>query len=617
MNYLNGWIKLWQKESKVKLINKKNMKFKNKIFIKLLSYFGVSLFLFSVVMGSIFGYIYIQNTVAMHKKNLEERAYKISETLSKIWFEDEIRNEKSPDKNLYAGGKRRPENPEGDRNKFPHRENAKIVGNIKGKIFENNIIEDIRKDEDERKPEEKNTILEKNFKKNENNRNVKDRKNNMPPEEEHFHRHRIVDEKDNNIKIFRSMRMIENLAMGEVWIVDAKTGNIVQGRSEKTQSLSYLKLPPNAENTIKKALAGETTTTENFNEYLNENSITVAVPIKNGKIIEGAVLLHSPVKYMSSALKSGIYTLFFSILAALAIASISAIWLSISFTKPLNKIRNTTLKLAHGNYEVTADVDQEDEIGELAKSIDKLALQLDKSSKESERFEKMRQNFIANISHELRTPITVIRGSMEAICDGIINKPEQLKEYNEQILSDSIHLQRLVNDLIDLTKLQNTDFSINKSTIDLSEIVNDAVRSMKQISNKKNIKINFFESKSNHKMGSYFFTGDYQRIRQMIIIILDNAIKFSSKDQKIDIHLRKIDEKYELKICDYGKGINPKNIGEIFDRYHKSNTEENKNGMGLGLAIAKEIAIRHNIEIAAESTPDVQTVFTFLIPFSE
>lgn len=132
-------------------------------------------------------------------------------------------------------------------------------------------------------------------------------------------------------------------------------------------------------------------------------------------------------------------------------------------------------------------MDQGDEIGELAESIDKLAVQLDKSSKESERFEKMRQNFIANISHELRTPITVIRGSMEAICDGIISDPEQLKEYNRQILSDSIHLQRLVNDLIDLTKLQNTDFSIDKSIIDLSEIVNDAVRSMKQISTKKRI----------------------------------------------------------------------------------------------------------------------------------
>ena len=581
----------------------------------MLSYFGVSLFLFSIVIGSIFGYIYIQNTVAMHKKDLEERACKISETLSKVWFENKNRNEKSLDRDLRADGKRRTGNSEEDRNKFPHRENAKIVGNIKGKIFENNIIEDIRKDEDERKPEERHKILENKLRKREDNRNIEDEKDNIPPEERRFHRHRIVDEKDNNVKIFRSMRMIENLAMGEVWIVDAKTGNIVQGRSERTQSLSYLKLPPNAENTIKRALAGETTTTENFNEYLNENSITVAVPIKNAETIEGVVLLHSPVKYMSSALKSGIYTLIFSILAALILASISAVWLSISFTKPLNKIRDATIKLAQGNYEVVTNVNQSDEIGELAKSIDKLALQLDKSSKESERFEKMRQNFIANISHELRTPITVIRGSMEAICDGIISEPEQLKEYNEQILSDSIHLQRLVNDLIDLTKLQNTDFSIDKSTINLFEIVNDAVRSMKQISTKKNIKINFIVE-NNNEIESYLFTGDYQRIRQMIIIVLDNAIKFSKENQKINICLRKKDSTYELKIEDNGKGINPENIGEIFKRYHKSNTEENKNGMGLGLAIAKEIALRHNIEISVESEPNVKTVFTFLIPVS-
>ena len=435
-------------------------------------------------------------------------------------------------------------------------------------------------------------------------------------DKKHFHRHRIVDEKDNNVKIFKSMRIIEDIAMGEVWIVDAKTGNIVQGRNNKGQPFSYLKLPPNAEETIKKAISGETTTTENFNDYLNENSITVAVPIKNGETIEGVVLLHSPVKYMSSALKSGIYTLIFSILAALILASISAVWLSISFTKPLNKIRNTTTELAKGNYEVTTQVNQSDEIGELAKSIDKLALQLDKSSKESERFEKMRQNFIANISHELRTPITVIRGSIEAICDGIISDSEQLKDYNEQILSDSIHLQRLVNDLIDLTKLQNTDFSIDKSTINLLEIINDAVRSMKQISTKKGVKINF-SAENAIEEDRYLFVGDYQRIRQMIIIVLDNAIKFSNENQKVDILLKKENKKYELKICDSGRGIDPENIGEIFNRYHKSNTEENKNGMGLGLAIAKEIALRHNIEIFVKSVPNIKTVFTFLIPLND
>ena len=586
----------------MKIGNKKfkGIKFKNKIFLKLLSYFGLSLLLFSIVIGSIFGYIYIQNTVSLHKKDLVERAYKISETLSKMWFEN--RDEKDVDKNLDV--ERKNDTPRRNKNKFlkSNREVPKIIGNINGKTIENNIIEDIRKDEIEKKIEKNETD------KKESSEKLSD--------EKHFHRHRIVDEKDNNVKIFRSMRMIEDIAMGEVWIVDAKTGNIVQGRNEKGQSFSYLKLPPNAEETIKKAISGETTTTENFNDYLNENSITVAVPIKNGEMIEGVVLLHSPVKYMSSALKSGIYTLVFSILAALILAGISAVWLSISFTKPLNKIRNTTTKLAKGNYEVTTQVNQNDEIGELAKSIDKLALQLDKSSKESERFEKMRQNFIANISHELRTPITVIRGSIEAICDGIIKDPEQLKDYNEQILSDSIHLQRLVNDLIDLTKLQNTDFSIDKSTINLFEIINDAVRSMKNISTKKGVKINFSLENAIEE-DRYLFVGDYQRIRQMIIIVLDNAIKFSNENQEVDILLKKENNKYELKICDSGRGIDSKNIGKIFNRYHKSNTEENKNGMGLGLAIAKEIAIRHNIEIMVESEPYIKTIFTFLIPINE
>ena len=574
----------------MKIGNKKfkEIKFKNKIFIKLLSYFGLSLLLFSIVIGSIFGYIYIQNTVSLHKKDLVERAYKISTTLSKMWFEDGNENLENKD--------RKPPSKETSSEKPVRREKPKIVGNINGKAFENNVIENIRKNETEKRPEEKNSkkLLD----------------------ERHFHRHRIVDEKDNNVKIFRSMRMIEDIAMGEVWIVDAKTGNIVQGRNEKGRSFSYLKLPPNAEETIKKAISGETTTTENFNDYLNENSITVAVPIKNGQTIEGVVLLHSPVKYMSSALKSGIYTLIFSILAALILASISAVWLSISFTKPLNKIRDTTTELAKGNYEVTTQIKQSDEIGELAKSIDKLALQLDKSSKESERFEKMRQNFIANISHELRTPITVIRGSIEAICDGIISDPKQLKDYNEQILSDSIHLQRLVNDLIDLTKLQNTDFSIDKSTINLFEIINDAVRSMKQISTKKGLKINF-SAENAIEEDRYLFVGDYQRIRQMIIIVLDNAIKFSNENQKVDILLKKENKKYELKIRDSGRGIDPENIGEIFNRYHKSNTEENKNGMGLGLAIAKEIALRHNIEIFVKSVPNIKTVFTFLIPLND
>lgn len=546
------------------------IKFKNKIFFKLLSYFGLSLLVFSIVVGIFFYYVFRQNTILLHKKNLEERAIKISETLSDMWFSPK------PKEFLKDGG----EKMEKEKRKLPKPPDfPNAIVNLNNQNFQNDNSSKV--EESPKTGEEK-----------ENNKNL----------------HEIDEEQENSFRIFRSMKMIENIAMAEVWILDAKTRNIVQG--EKNQSISYFKLPPNAEDTIKKALDGKVTTTENFNDYLSENSITVAVPIKNGTKIEGVVLLHSPIKYLSLSLKSGTYTLVLSIVIALFLASIAAIWLSASFTDPLNKIKNTTLELAKGNYEIKTNVKQSDEIGELAKSIDILALELDKSLKERKRFERMRQDFIANVSHELRTPITVIRGSIEAICDGIITDPSQLYEYNHQILADSIHMQGLINDLIDLTKLQNLDFSIREEKISLNDIINDVVRSMKQISAKKNIKINF---EMENPKENYLFRGDYQRIRQMIIIVVDNAIKFSKENQKIDILLKTVGNKYELKIVDTGKGINSENIGEIFNRYHKSDCEENKNGMGLGLAIAKEIAQRHNILINVESKPNVKTIFTFFI----
>ena len=153
----------------------------------------------------------------------------------------------------------------------------------------------------------------------------------------------------------------------------------------------------------------------------------------------------------------------------------------------------------------------------------------------------MSNDFIAIVFHELRTLVTVIRRSIEAICDGIITDKDTVDDFHRQILSDSIHLQNLVNDLIDLNKLQNPDFSIKKSEISLFDTVNDAIRSMKQLANKKNININFFNSS---RSTDYLFVGDYQRIRQMIIIILDNAIKFSQDDKHINIILENKENYY-------------------------------------------------------------------------
>ncbi|MPN49112.1 Signal transduction histidine-protein kinase BaeS [bioreactor metagenome] len=125
---------------------------------------------------------------------------------------------------------------------------------------------------------------------------------------------------------------------------------------------------------------------------------------------------------------------------------------SFGFTKPLNRMKQTALLLAKGDYTAKTDIHQKDEIGELALNLDVLSDRLDAETRESEKLHQLRRDFVANISHELRTPVTVLRGSLEALCEEVVSDPEQVKNYHRQMLKESIYLQRLVNDLLDLSR---------------------------------------------------------------------------------------------------------------------------------------------------------------------
>ena len=125
----------------------------------------------------------------------------------------------------------------------------------------------------------------------------------------------------------------------------------------------------------------------------------------------------------------------------------AAVLLSLKFTKPLNRMKDIAVRLADGDFSAVNALRQNDEIGELAATMDLLAVRLKDASQESSRLEQMRRDFISNVSHELRTPVTVLRGSLEAITDGIITEPAQIQEYQQQMLRESLHLQRLVDDL--------------------------------------------------------------------------------------------------------------------------------------------------------------------------
>jgi len=397
------------------------------------------------------------------------------------------------------------------------------------------------------------------------------------------------------------LRFLDDIAMADVWIVDENLELLTVGHMGN-QSFNYADLPKDAEAVVKEVFQGSTTFSEGFSELLNTPTLTVGTPIHlKGKVV-GALLLHSPVKGVNDAIDQGFQILAISVSIALVLSIFLSILLAVSFTKPLKKMKNSAIQLAGGDYSVKTGVHNKDEFGELASAIDILSDRLDLASRESDNLMKLRRDFVANISHELRTPVTVIRGSLEALRDEVVVDPEQVKNYYEQMLRESIFLQRLVDDLLDLSRLQNADFKMEMHELSLCDVLNDVVRSARNIALEKHIDIQYEQDPS-----PCMVAGDYGRIRQMLMIILDNAIKFSSEDSIVSISLKN----KEVSIRDNGVGIPPEDLPYIFERFYKTKSEKNKNGTGLGLSIAKQIAARHNIEVSVNSNHLEGTEFRF------
>jgi len=399
------------------------------------------------------------------------------------------------------------------------------------------------------------------------------------------------------------IRNLDNIAMADVWIVDEDLNLLITGSMSHMQ-YKYADLPQDADIVVEKVFEGQTTFSEGFNKLLKTPALTIGTPIIADDEITGALLIHSPVQGIYDAINEGFRILFISILTALVLSVFLSVALAITFTRPLEKMKNTAALLAGGNYEVKTGIKQNDEIGDLAKTMDILSQRLSEAEEERKRVQKQRQDFITNISHELRTPVTVIRGSLEALSDGVVTDSEMINEYYKQILNESKSLERLINDLLELSRLQNVDFKIEMQELNICDVLKDSLRSASNLARQKNINIQYNSDKD-----VFLTKGDYGRLRQMFLTVIDNAIKFSHDNKSIYITLKD----NQITIRDEGIGISEEDLPNIFDRYYSVKSDENKTGTGLGLTIAKQIALRHNIELFAESKLSEGTSFVFVI----
>ena len=351
------------------------------------------------------------------------------------------------------------------------------------------------------------------------------------------------------------------------------------------------------------------TSRSGFSEIHEMNMITIGMPVSgvNGEVA-GGIIMNFRVENQKAVVDSSFRLIIISGAIALAIALITAIFYVRTLTNPILKIRRTALELADGNYEVATDVRRDDEIGELAHTMDFLSEKLQENEIERRNLEQMRFDFFANVSHELRTPITVMRAYTESLVDGVVTKPEKIQHSYERMLGECQGMERLVGDLLLLSKMQNPDFAVEKEPVNLVQIFEDLKKSAWAIGKEKNITAELYT-----ELPVIMMLGDYDRLRQMFLVILDNAVKFSPENAVVHIRIT-CEEQIMVSIRDEGVGISEEEQKYIFEKFYKSRLRQNAKGSGLGLAIAKQIAIKHGGTIEIQSEVGKGTEITFSFP---
>lgn len=409
------------------------------------------------------------------------------------------------------------------------------------------------------------------------------------------------------------MRFLDTMTEAKVWITDKEGNPVVLSGMGMNAGMGHTfdsgPLPDAAKKVIIDVLSGNESVSESFSNVYNDATLTVGVPIwDSDKNVIGSVLLHAPITGITDALNKAVSILSASLFIALLIAVGLGIFYSIIFTRPLKKMNNTALEMACGNYNTRTGIKRQDEIGQLGGSLDLLASELSEATEKIYKLEQVRRDFIANVSHEFRTPLTVIRGSLEALTDGTIEDKEDINRFYLRMLSETRSLERLVGDLLELSRLQSGKITIHKEQVHIPSLLSDAVRSMQSIADKKEIKIDCILADNIPPV-----LGDYDRLRQLTIIFIDNAIKYSPDKTVVTIAVS-VESSLEISIQDQGYGIAEEELPFVWDRFYKADKSRKSNGTGLGLAIAKHLVELHRGSVELKSIAGKGTTVEILLP---
>lgn len=351
---------------------------------------------------------------------------------------------------------------------------------------------------------------------------------------------------------------------------------------------------------------GETVVVKKDYEHFSEGATFVLLPYFQSGQFVGGVLLASPISGLSKVISEVNNALWKSSLIAAGVVLILSYLISKVHVRRINELKQATTKVASGDYNVQLPQSQFDEIGELAGDFNEMVTQLKASYEEIEKLENRRRQFMADVSHELKTPLTTIRGMIEGLEQNMI--PETEKERALQLANqETKRLIRLVNENLDYEKIRSNQIHLNVSEVNAYELFSIVKEQLEvQASEKDNeIKIDVDKSLVLHV--------DYDRMMQVLINIVKNSIQFTESG-KITLKASQQAEKTVIHISDTGIGMNEEEIKQIWERFYKAGVSRTSTSFGLGLSIVKELVHLMNGEIDVTSAENKGTIFTIMFP---
>ena len=393
--------------------------------------------------------------------------------------------------------------------------------------------------------------------------------------------------------------IVASVLGADVFLTDTRGKTLICTEGSDCVHRSYLVDP----SIVTRTLSGEYSEIGTLGGIYKEQYYTVAMPVttETGQVV-GVVFASTSAQDLLN-LNHRVTNLYIAASLVVVLVSFVAVYvLSKHLVTPLREMVNATVSFAKGNFSVRVPVRRDDEIGRLAASFNSMAEALAV-------LEQSRRSFVANVSHELKTPMTTIAGFIDGMLDGTI-PPERHEHYLEIVSNEVKRLSRLVVSMLNMARLESGELSLNRTVFDINEVVCSTIFTFEQRIDQKRLDIRGLEA------GKVMVLADVDLMHQVVYNLIENAVKFTPEEGYLEVRYETRHGRVYVSIRNSGEGLSKDEIPRVFDRFYKTDKSRSldKNGVGLGLYIVNTIINLHGGEIVVSSVQGEFCEFTFSVP---